>query len=84
MVLSSSVGHIDARVTLDNEFCLRFSGLYGDPIASKRVSTWDLLCRLRTVDNLPWVCGGDFNEVLSVHDKVGGSEKSFSGMNLFR
>jgi hypothetical protein len=84
VVLSSSSGHIDARVTLENGFCFRFSGVYGDPIASKRISSWELLCRLRLVDNLPWVCGGDFNEVLSVNDKVGGSGKSFSGMNKFR
>ncbi|TXG48511.1 hypothetical protein EZV62_024386 [Acer yangbiense] len=81
--LSSSLGHIDAHVCFDNGFCWRFTGFYGDPTASKSVFSWNLLRRLMNVDNLSWVCGGDFNELLSVHHKVGGSTKSFSDISQF-
>ena len=69
---------------MDNGFCCRFTGFYGDLIVSRRVGSWDLLQRLKEVDSLPWVCGGDFNEILSVNDKAGGSTKLFKGLNQFR
>ena len=65
-------------------FRWRFSGFYGDPCPSKRQLYWSLLRRLRDVDSLPWVCGGDFNELLSVNEKIGDSEKSISGIIRFR
>ena len=82
-VLSYSLGHIDARVCSDDGFCWRFTGMYGNPIASRRKSSWDLLRRLKDVDNLPWVCGGDFNEILSMNEKEGGSVKVFTDMYNF-
>lgn len=33
--------------------------------------TWELLRRLHYDSSLPWVCGGDFNEVLAPHEKLG-------------
>ncbi|TXG67121.1 hypothetical protein EZV62_008396 [Acer yangbiense] len=48
-VLSSSLGHIDARVSMADGFCWRFSGFYGDPNASNRSSSWSLLHRLKEV-----------------------------------
>ncbi|KAI9187395.1 hypothetical protein LWI28_027648 [Acer negundo] len=83
-VLSFSLGHIDARVVMENGYCWRFIGFYGDPNPNKIVFLWNLLRRLKEMDDLPWVCGGDFNELLSVHDKVGGLLKSFIGMSNFR
>ncbi|TXG63781.1 hypothetical protein EZV62_010775 [Acer yangbiense] len=50
----------------------------------KRNASWALLRRLRDVDKLPWLCGGDFNELVSVKDKVGGSDKNFTGMTQFQ
>ncbi|KAK2641855.1 hypothetical protein Ddye_023618 [Dipteronia dyeriana] len=83
-VLSSSAGYIDIRFSMEDGFGWHFTGFYGESNPSKRVASWSLLRRLGDVDTLPWVCGGDFNELLSMSDKVGGSDKSLSSMNLFR
>ncbi|KAK1554997.1 hypothetical protein Q3G72_020206 [Acer saccharum] len=83
-VLSFSVDHIDARIRMPDGFAWRFSGFYGNPCPSHRGESWNLLRRLRAVDDLPWVCGGDFNELLSVSEKRGGAAKSISDMVAFR
>ncbi|KAK3228272.1 hypothetical protein Dsin_008134 [Dipteronia sinensis] len=46
--------------------------------------SWDLLRLLRNTDTLPWVCGGDFNELLSRNEKKRGSDRSFVGLSQFR
>ncbi|TXG63522.1 hypothetical protein EZV62_010516 [Acer yangbiense] len=84
LVLSYSAGHIDARIHEDNGLQWRFSGIYGDPNPSNRMNTWTLMRRLKEVDNLPWVCGGDFNELLSMSEKLGGSEKAIRDIIRFR
>lgn len=48
-------------------------GIYGQPDASLRMNTWDLIRRLYNFDDTPWVIGGDFNEILWDEEKSGGS-----------
>ena len=36
--------------------------------------SWDLLRRLHGLSQEPCICGGDFNEVLSLGEKIGGSD----------
>lgn len=33
---------------------------------------------------MPWVCGGDFNEILSPGEETGGDDRPFSDMLRFR
>ncbi|KAL0352102.1 UNVERIFIED_CONTAM: hypothetical protein Scaly_1598900 [Sesamum calycinum] len=67
-LLNFSQGHIDARILLSEDDCYwHFTGFYGSPNASKRSTSWDLLRRLSTISNLPWLCAGDFNAILSRH-----------------
>lgn len=49
----------------------RLTGYYGIPDRLHRQSSWNLLRHLASVDNLPWVCIGDYNDLLSEQDKKG-------------
>jgi hypothetical protein len=49
----------------------RFTGIYGDPRSDKKELTWKALRVLRH-NPRPWLCMGDFNEILFQQDKQGG------------
>ncbi|TXG57064.1 hypothetical protein EZV62_018377 [Acer yangbiense] len=83
-LLSHSKGHIDVRVERDGEPTWRFSGFYGCLNQINKRDSWELLRRLRSVDDFSWLCGGDFNEILRVKEKSGGSNKSILGICQFR
>lgn len=65
-IQSFSGGHIDC-VNKYGDFRWRFTGFYGNPVASLRGISWKLLHRLGDIHelrHLPWLVGGDFNEIL--------------------
>ncbi|KAH0983546.1 hypothetical protein GBA52_010723 [Prunus armeniaca] len=62
VLLSSSPGHIDVRVTMNTSATFRVTGFYGHPDQTQRHHSWELLRRLGRVDLGPWLCCGDFNE----------------------
>lgn len=67
---SFSANHID--VIIDNTSiskCWRFTGLYGNPRVVDRHHTWNLIKVLSQKVSLPWLLGGDFNEILSRSEK---------------
>jgi hypothetical protein len=39
---------------------------------------------IKSANALPWVCIGDFNEVLHQHENVGPAERNFAQMQGFR
>ena len=49
----------------------RLTGFYGFPEPSRRRESWDLLRLLSRKSALPWVCIGDFNDLLAVNEKRG-------------
>ncbi|KAL5571245.1 hypothetical protein UlMin_020842 [Ulmus minor] len=83
-LLSGSKGHIDVMVTSLNSICWRFTGLYGNPNTSLRPQFWTLMKRLGDSSSLPWLCGGDLNEILFGHEKQGGAERAQYLMSHFR
>ncbi|KAL5738018.1 hypothetical protein ACOSP7_030779 [Xanthoceras sorbifolium] len=83
-VLSFSRGHIDVVIKMENNLKWRFTGFYGCPVPNHRTDSWELLRRLKAVNRLPWLCGGDFNELLHNEEKLGGNERTGPGMFNFR
>ena len=58
--------HIDVKVNGETmEDSWRFTGFYGHFQTHKRGETWDLLRVLHDQMALPWLCVGDFNEILT-------------------
>lgn len=81
---SKSKNHIDLEVleTGGDKWC--FTGIYGDP--KLKYKTWERLEWLKDQDNeqLPWVCAGDFNEILYHHEKEGGVLRSQACLDRFK
>ncbi|KAK2655928.1 hypothetical protein Ddye_008980 [Dipteronia dyeriana] len=75
VLLSYSVGHIDVSIHGTNRCNWRFTGFYGHPEQAQRVNSWTLLRRLAGLSGLSWVCLGDFNEIMSDDEKMGGKKK---------
>lgn len=69
---SYSSNHIDATIDGDNGK-LRFTCFYGFPEIGKRPLSWQLLRTLHSQFSLPWICVGDYNELLSLGEKLGGA-----------
>ena len=65
--------HIDAYITCASTgVTWRLIGFYGQPDTNKREETWSILESLGRTNQLPWLCIGDFNEILSHSEKSDG------------
>lgn len=54
----------------------RFTRFYGESRRELRHRSWDCLRWLNTQSSLPWLCVGDFNEVLLASEQFGGAGRS--------
>lgn len=84
-IQSYSDGHIDCIVS-NNDSPWRFTGFYGNSVVNLRRQSWQLLQRLANIHELnmlPWLVGGDFNEILYESEKVGGLSRPTSQMTAF-
>ncbi|KAL5555671.1 hypothetical protein UlMin_037907 [Ulmus minor] len=82
-LLTGSKGHIDTFILHDN-LKWRFTGMYGNPDTTLRNLFWDLMKRLGDSHSLPWLCGGDLNEILFAHEKKGGGDRASYLLRNFR
>ncbi|KAK6156521.1 hypothetical protein DH2020_010769 [Rehmannia glutinosa] len=74
---------IDAHVTLAS-MKFRLTGVYGQPDTSKRRVFWNSFRTLFPRTNEPWICMGDFNEVLRQNEFVGSHPRASWQISLFR
>ncbi|KAL9670161.1 hypothetical protein QQ045_007712 [Rhodiola kirilowii] len=81
-VLSYSKFHVDALV--EGEEVVRVTLIYGEPVTAKRGITWNLIRRLHTQHNFPWIIFGDFNEVCFGWEVKGGRVRGEWQMKAFR
>ncbi|OMO64624.1 reverse transcriptase [Corchorus capsularis] len=73
--------------TIFDENCAsvwRFTGFYGQPVATRRHESWSLLRNLHSQCDLPWLCVGDYNEILSSEEKIGGALRPSHFIEAFR
>jgi hypothetical protein len=78
--------HIDvtAKLALRRNVEWRFTGFYGEARRELRFRSWELMRLLNTRSDLPWLCAGDFNEVLHASEHWGGQGRSEHQMDGFR
>jgi exonuclease III len=62
----------------------KFTAFYDHPEASRREEAWNLLKHLKNFQPHPWMCVGDFNEILMSSEKVGGSRRASGQMEAFK
>ena len=67
--------HIDVIINKNTDSAWRFTGFYGEPETKKRPESWNLLRRLNRKFQIPWLCAGDFNELLRSDEKWGEIEE---------
>ena len=84
-LLSCSLHHIDVTIQWENDDNLwRFSGIYGWPEKQLKEKTRELIHDLRAPSNLPWLIGGDLNEIFYHGEKKGKPPKPQASIDNFR
>lgn len=77
--------HINAKVcSSPGGPSWKLTGFYGQPEASKRQEAWNLLRHIAHMEPIPWICLGDFNEILCSNEKFGGKERQRGLMEAFQ
>ena len=83
-VENSSLNYIDAIIEQGKENSWRFAGFYGFPETRNHMESWNKIRWLHQKSSLPWICAGNFNEILKSHEKVGGKPRPNGQMQEFR
>jgi hypothetical protein len=62
----------------------KLTGFYGHSDWTKHHESWALLNHLRSFAPMPWLCVGDFNEIIEQSEKMGVVLRRESQMTQFR
>lgn len=64
--------HIDATIILEGELVpWKITGFYSHSERNKHRESWQLLIHISTLNILPWLLMGDFNDISSSEEKKG-------------
>ena len=63
--------YIDVVINKNTENEWRLMGFYGEPDTARRHEAWDKLRALNSQQEKPWLCFGDFNEIIKQDEKLG-------------
>ncbi|CAN6543682.1 unnamed protein product [Malus baccata var. baccata] len=78
-VIEFSKHLIDARCCIvESDVVFQFTGIYGTSYRAEKEVFWRGMIQKFNPDCIPWICGGDFNEFLWDHEKVGGAEVRYN------
>jgi exonuclease III len=83
-VLGYSQYHIDVSVSRIGEIPCRHTSVYGEAQTSERDRTWNMMKDIASTSSLPWLCLGDFNEVLHADEHEGVGHRTLTQMQGFR
>jgi hypothetical protein len=83
-ILPYSQYHIDAIVSSPTMEPWRLTCVYGEAQVSERHKTWDLLKHIKSSYPHPWMCIGDFNEVLRREEHMGVNDRNTAQIMAFR
>lgn len=75
---------IDVNITQDDGHMWRATFVYGEPRTELRYQFWDRIRFICAQWKGPWICAGDFNEVLSSDEHLGRCDRRRNQMDLFR
>jgi hypothetical protein len=75
---------IDVVVSTETGVQWRATFVYGEPRREKRHEFFDLMRQMSTQWSGPWICCGDFNEVLSQDEHYGSNDRSETQIRLFQ
>ena len=75
--------HVTVKV-LDPNLSLVLSSIYASPRLVECKLLWNNLAFIASLHQLPWLMVGDFNELLSCHDKQGGNSLNPRKVQLFK
>lgn len=74
-IINLSNYHINTKVTDDTIGSKWFlTGFYDIPETSKRANSWSLLGRINQELEVGWCIIGDFNEITTQDEKIGGRQ----------
>lgn len=77
--------HINAIISQDNNGPKwKFTGFYRHPNTTKHTEAWFLLRHLSHLQPNPWLCMGDFNEIVSLFEKRGVAARARGQMLAFQ
>ncbi|XP_074360553.1 uncharacterized protein LOC141700766 [Apium graveolens] len=74
-ILNSCNNFIDFEVSTESVGRWRYTRYYGYPENERRVDSWNLLHELTGKSSLPWCIIGDFNDLMVMDEKRGGTRR---------